>query len=114
MAHERRADPLTLVLVNHSKSHLRCPRLSDNVTRTSDDHGVAVLVHHGHQGNVVDEIDVHEECDFLLREAALGSKEAAEEGLGACAFDRGDEADSVVWPESPDLDRAPVAQRLDR
>ena len=31
MAHERRADPLTLVLVNHSKSHLGCPRLSDNV-----------------------------------------------------------------------------------
>src|SRR3712207_3973199 len=108
MAHQCRADPLPLVLVNDSKSHLGCPRLSDNVTRASDDHGVAVLVHHGHQGDVGDEIDVHEECDFLLREATLGSKEAAEEGLGAGASDSGDEGGSVVWPEGTDLDPAPV------
>ena len=102
------------MLVNHSKSHLSCPKLSDNVTRSPDNNWSAIQVHHGHQGNVVDEIDVHEECDFLLREAALGSKEAAEEGLGAGAFDSGDEAGSVVWPETPDFDRPPVAQRLNR
>src|SRR3954468_12631217 len=85
MAHQCRADPFPLMLVDDGKSHLGCPRLSDNVTRASDDHGVAVRVHHGHQGDVVDEIDVHEECDFLLREAALGSKEAAKERPSAGA-----------------------------
>src|SRR4051812_38268788 len=113
MAHQCRADPLSLVLVDDGKSHLGCPRLSDNVTRASDDQGLTVLFHYGHQGNVVDEVNVHEECDFLLREAALGSKEAAEERLGAGASDSGDKAGSVVWPEGTDLDPAPVAQCLD-
>src|SRR3954463_11751316 len=71
MAHQCPADPLPLVLVDDGKSHLGCPRLSDNITRASDYQGLTVLFHHGHQGNVVNEIDVHEECDFLFREAAL-------------------------------------------
>src|SRR3954468_17200928 len=113
MAHQCRADPFPLMLVDDGKSHLGCPRLSDNVTRASDDHGVAVRVHHGHQGDVVEEIDVHEECDFLLREAALGSKEAAKERPSAGASDSGDEAGSVLRLEGTDLDPAPVAQCLD-
>src|SRR4051812_23824522 len=113
MAHQCRADTLPLVLVDHSKSHLGCPRLPDNVTPASNNHRLSALFDDGHQGNMVDEVDVHEECDFLLREAALGSKEAAKEGLGAGAFDSGDEVGSVIWPEGAYLDLAPVAQGLD-
>src|SRR3954453_14317367 len=71
MAHQGRADPLPLVLVDHSKSHLGCPRLSDNVTPAPDNHRSSVFFDHGHEGDVVDEVNVHEERDFLLREAAL-------------------------------------------
>ena len=113
MAHQCRADPLPLVLVDHSKSHLGCPRLSDNVAPASDNHTSAVLFDRRHQGNMVDEVDVHEECDFLLREAALGSKEAAEDGLGAGASDSGNKAGSVIGPEGADFDLAPIAQCLD-
>src|SRR4051812_22519781 len=113
MAHQGRADTLPLVLVHHGKSHLGCPRLSDNVTPASDNHRSSVLFDRGHEGDVVGEVDVHEECDFLLREAALGSKEAAEERLRAGASESGNKAGSVIWPEGADLDLAPVAQSLD-
>src|SRR4051812_44872443 len=113
MAHQGRADTLPLVLVDDGKSHLGCPRLSDNVTPSSDNHRSSVVFDRGHEGIMVDEVDVHEECDFLLREAALGSKEAAEEGMGAGASDSGDEVGSVIWLEGADLDLAPVAQCLD-
>ena len=113
MAHQGRADTLPLVLVDDGKSHLGCPRLSDNVTPASNNHRSSVLFDYGHEGDVVGEVDVHEKCDFLLREAALGSKEAAEERLRAGASDSGNKAGSVIWPEGADLDLAPVAQCLD-
>src|SRR3954470_12705489 len=38
MAHQCGADPLPLMLVEDGKSHLGCPRLSDNVIPTRADH----------------------------------------------------------------------------
>src|SRR3954463_11052758 len=112
MAHQFRADPLALVLVDHNEGHLGLPRLSDDVTRATDDHGSTGFFHHGHQGHMIDEVDVHEECDLLLCKATLCCKEPSEERLGAGAADSHEEAGLVIRPEGAYLDPAPVAQRL--
>ena len=89
MMHESRAETLPLILIDHSERDLGLSRLHDDVTCAARDHRPAGLLHHGDEGHVIDEVDVQEESHFLLREAAFHGEEAAVQGLGAGAADRG-------------------------
>jgi hypothetical protein len=77
--HQSCANTLPLVLIDYGECHLGLPRLSDNVTRAPNYYRFAILFYHGYQGYMIDKVDVHEECDFLLCKAAFCSKETPEE-----------------------------------
>ena len=55
--HQRRADTLSLVLVDDSESHLSLPRLDDDVTPAADDHWPLPFFHHCGQGYVVHKVN---------------------------------------------------------
>jgi hypothetical protein len=59
-----------------------------------------------------DEVDLREECDFLLREAAFYAEEAAIERLRADAADSRDQAVAVVRPQRANFDATSIAQHL--
>src|SRR3954453_5882338 len=69
------ANPLPLVLVNDNESNFGLPRLHDDLAAAADDQRSPAFLQHGNQGHVADEVDVREEGDFLLREAALHREE---------------------------------------
>jgi hypothetical protein len=113
-AHEGRTDPLSLILIDDGEGYLGLPGPQDDVACTADDHRPYGLPHHGDEGHVIDEVDVQEEGHFLLRAAAFHGEEAAVEGLGAGAADRGQEFGPVILSEGPDIDPTSVPNRLDR
>ena len=63
MAHEGRADPMPLVLVDHGEGHLGLAGLHDNIASPPPPAitGRPSSVHDRHQGHVVDEVDVEKE-----------------------------------------------------
>jgi hypothetical protein len=66
MVHQCRANTLSLVLIDHGESNLGRPWPHDNVTRAADDYWSPTFLNHCDQGDVIDEVDVQEECDFPL------------------------------------------------
>lgn len=75
MAHQRRANALPLIFVDHSERHLGCSRAHYDITSASDDCGSAPFSRNGDPRDVVGEIDVQEEVNFLLRKnGALGRR----------------------------------------
>jgi Domain of unknown function (DUF4410) len=58
VVHQRRADTLSLVLVNDSESQLSLPRLDDDVTPAVDDHWPLLFFHHCDQGYVINKVNV--------------------------------------------------------
>src|SRR5262245_25777037 len=113
MAHQGRTDPLSLILIDDGEGYLGLPGLYDDVACTANDHRPAGLLHHGDEGHVIDEVDVQEIGRFLLRQAVFHGEEAAVEGFGAGAADRGQEFGPVILPEGPDIDPTSIAKRLD-
>jgi hypothetical protein len=74
MPHQQCADALPLMLVYHGERDLRPSRLHDDVTRSTDNHWSAAFVQDGYERQVVDEVDVQEEGDFILGELRFGAK----------------------------------------
>jgi hypothetical protein len=58
VVHQRRADTLSLVLVNDSESHLSLPRVDDDITPAADDHWPLPFFHHCDQGYLISEVNV--------------------------------------------------------
>src|SRR5271166_3386308 len=112
MTHQRRADTLALVLVDHRESDLCFPGLLNDIASAADNHGPAAFVNHRHQGNVADKVNVQEERDFLLGEMTFQTEETAIERPGAAAADSGHKIGLVIRLEGTDLDRAPIAHSL--
>ena len=62
---------------------------------------------------MIDEVDVQEECDFLLGKVALYPEETAIERRGSDAFDGSEEFVLIVRPQCADFHSTAIAQRLD-
>src|SRR5712671_71038 len=104
MAQQHSAETPSLVLVDHGKGRLGASGLQHDVASTANDLLSAVVVlHHRDQCHVVGEIDVHEERDFPLGEAASRGKETAVKGLPAGMVDGGENRGPVLWPERADF-----------
>ena len=114
MAHERRAETLALVFIDHAESDLGPSRLYDDVASAAHDRGPSVFLHDCDQGNVIDKVYVQEKRNFLLREASSYGKETAMEGFRAASADGLAESASVFGSEGTDFDAASVPQRLFR
>src|SRR5206468_5791560 len=112
MAHQRRAHALPLVLVDQGESDFGRPGRNDDVTSAADHHRSTAFFRHRDQSDVVDEIDVREEFDFLLGKVASDTEEATVERLVADAGDGCAETGPVIRSEGTDFDPAPVAYRL--
>jgi hypothetical protein len=87
-------------------------RRPHDVTRSADDHWLPVLFQLRDEGDMAHEVDIDVEVDLLVREAALEGEEAAIERLVAGPADGGQEAVTILRPQSPDLDRTTVPQGL--
>ena len=48
-----------------------CSCTSDDITAATDDHTSALIFQGGHQGHMIDEVDIHEVRDFRFRKAVL-------------------------------------------
>ena len=103
---------MPLVLVDHNESNFGLSRLHDDVAAAADDQRLPAFLHHGDQGHVADEVDVREEGDFLLREAALHSEETPVERLGTGAAHGCEEIRPIVQSESANIYMLPIAQQL--
>jgi hypothetical protein len=96
MAHQRRTDTPSLVLIEHGEGHLSFFWLHDDVASAANYHGSATLFHYCNQRHMFNEVDIQKECDFVLCEAALYSKETAKETLCAGAADGCDKIGPIV------------------
>ena len=114
MAHQRRTDTLALILIDHAESDLGPPGRDDDVTPARNDRRSSFFFRHCDQGYVTDEIDVQEERDFRLGEAASYREEAPVKGLCAAAADGFTKSSLVLGSERADFDAAAIAQCLDR
>jgi len=75
VVHQRFADALPLVLVDHSERDLRTAGLRDHVTSGADDPGPTRFLDDRNQGNVGVVIDIEEGCDILRREISFDAEE---------------------------------------
>ena len=113
MAHQGPPDPLSLVCIHHGKGDLGSPGLREDVAGTTDDAGLLpLLFKRGYQGNVLDEVDVYEIVDLLLREATLQGKEPSVERLGTKVTNSSNEIFSILSPKSANFDGTSVAEQL--
>jgi hypothetical protein len=72
MAHQSRADALSLIVINHCESDLGSFRPHDDVTSAADDESSSGVFRNGDQSYVVDEINVEEERLLALRKMWQG------------------------------------------
>src|SRR5262245_45101072 len=96
MAHQCAADTLPLEFVDHRERDLGRSRLHDDVASAADNHLSTAFFHHRDQSNMVDEVDIHVECDLHFRKTASYTEETAIERLVAGAADRFDKAGLIV------------------
>jgi hypothetical protein len=101
-------------LIDHDEGHLSPSRLHYDVPPAINDPRSPKFFKHCDQCDVIDEVDVQEECDFRLRETALHGKEPAVYGLLASAADGSKEVRPVVRSEGADFDATLIAQYLNR
>jgi hypothetical protein len=72
MVHESFSDALSLVAVDNHESHLGLARFDEDVAAPTYDDAPTVLLKLGHQGHMVDEVNIHEVGDLVLGEIPLG------------------------------------------
>ena len=80
MAHECLSYASSLIVIDYSKGDLGTSRFEDDIASARDDQS---LLWRRDQGDVPHKINIQEEGNFLLCEAALRTEEAAVERLGA-------------------------------
>ena len=87
VSQQSRSDSFSLIFVGDREGHLGSTRLRGDIPAAADDGVLAALVERGDERHMFGEINVDEEIDFLLAEAALGAKETAIKRLGADPID---------------------------
>ena len=113
MAHQRPPDTLSLVGIRHGEGDLGSSGLRVDIAGATDNDGLLpILFEGGYQGDVLDEVDVYEIVDLLLREAALQRKEPPVERLGTEVTYGSNEILSVLSPKGPNFNGTSVAQQL--
>jgi len=111
MTHQGPPDPLSLVGIHHGKGDLRSPGLREDVAGATDNTGVLPFVFkRGYQGYVLDEVDVYEIVDLLLREATLQRKEPSVERLGTEVPNSSNEIFSILSAKGANFDGTSVAE----
>ncbi len=108
-----RSQALALIAVDDDESDLRSAGFNYNIAPATHDGRAAIFVSKCDQRDMIAEVDLHEEVDFLLREAALHREKAPLQRLGACALDCGEHVVLVVRPKRPDFNLASIAKLFD-
>jgi hypothetical protein len=78
------------------------------------DRSAVVLTHLGEQGDVIGEVDIYKEGDFVLRKLMFRRKKATLKGVRADAASSTDEVVPIFWSERPNLHLASSSQCLYR
>src|SRR5262249_47211609 len=112
MAHQDRADALPLILVKNGEGYLGLARRHDDVSRTAYDHRSASLIQYRNQGDMIDEVDVHKEGDFVFAELTFDREEAAFKRMRADTTRSGDEVVPILRAERANCELASISQRL--
>ncbi len=113
MVHQDRAETLTLVGVDDSKSNFCFLWLHDNKPCAADDRTVSIFVGHSDKCNMVHKVNSQEVIDLLVSQFLSRGKEPSEHRSGTgtryCRKHRG----AIVWADGADLDQPSIAQLLD-
>ena len=112
MPHQRPANTLSLISVDHGECHLGLPRFHDNIPSTTYDNGLAVFFHRRDQGDVINKIHIDEELGLLLAELPFHGEETPVEGIRADTADRCDEIVPISGAKGADFDPTSVSQGL--
>src|SRR5207249_1414224 len=88
MPHQMPAETLSLISIDNDEGDLCLAGLHDDVASTADNGEASVLVSQRDEGDMIAEIDLHEEIDFPLRETSLHRKKSSLQRLCAGAPDR--------------------------
>src|SRR5215469_4153086 len=112
MPKQRRANSLALIVVYNCKCDFGGAGFCNDITPGTDDGIFSVFVYRSHERDMLDEVDVDEEINLGFAEAALWTKEAAIERLGADTPNRREHGAPVFGLESPNDNGAPVAHRF--
>jgi hypothetical protein len=114
MAHQSRADAVSLVFVNDRKSQLGCSLSDDDIAATADDDASAAFFRDCHQSDVGDEIDVEKKRLLAFGKMPFGAEEAAIERLSAGAVDGREHVFFVIRSQSTYFDLTAVAKPFHR
>jgi hypothetical protein len=98
MTQQRAADTLPLVFIDHGERDLGRSRSHDDVASATDDCSRAPFFNRRDQSDMIDEIDVREEFDFLFRKVAFRAEETALQRLRAGAVHGVEKLRSIVCP----------------
>src|SRR5438105_2394707 len=112
MAHEDRANTLTLIGIDHDESYLSLAGLDNDIASTSDDRR-SVFIDLRDERDMVFEIDVEKKRQFLLRETLLWYEKASSQRLRAGSSDGREHLGSVIGTKCANFNRTPVAKMLD-
>ena len=103
-------DAQLLMGVVDRKRDLGATGMRDDISCAAHDDLLSAFGEYGDQRDVVGEVDIEEEFDLALAEAALWRKEPPVKRLLAESSDRGKHLRSVVRLQSPDVQHRAVAQ----
>ena len=107
MFHQRSTESLPLVGIYYNESYLGRLGLHHDITSAADDRKAVAFVHHRYQSDMIYEVDIQEERDFLLRKAALCPEETTKKGLRTGPLDGCKELIPVLRSQRPDFDLRP-------
>ena len=114
MPQQRAGDSLTLEFVDDRESELGRSRADHDITPPACDDLPFALAQHGDEGDLIDEVDVDECCDFLLAERTSDTEEAPVERLIAGMVGRREQRGAIAGSERANIDPPSVAQQLSR
>ncbi len=66
MAHQRPADSLSLIFIDHRKSDFCFPWFMDDIASATDKNRLTIFFNYRDQSNVVDKVNIQEIRDFLI------------------------------------------------
>src|SRR5262249_41222538 len=114
MAHQDLADALPLILVENCEGYLCLARRHDDISRAAHDHWSASLAECRDQGDVIDEVDVHKEGNFVVAKLTLNRKEPVFKGMRADTVRGRNKVVAIFRPERANCELASVSQCLNR
>ena len=103
-------DAQSLMRIVDRKRYLGAAGRRDDIPCAAHDHLLPAFGEHRDQRHVVGEVDIEEELDLALAEAALWRKEPSVQCLAAEPADSSEHFGAVAGLQRPDLQRCSVAQ----